>query len=58
MEGKHMKRARIERLKEIFDKAFGVMRHEWDFGEFTAQNEADEKEAAEIFAELLREATP
>jgi hypothetical protein len=51
-----MKRERIERLKELFDSAFNVVRNEWDFGDFTAQNNADEKEAEEIFAELLSEA--
>lgn len=51
-----MKRERIERLKELFDDAFSVVRNEWSFGDFTAQIAADEAEANEIFAELLSEA--
>lgn len=51
-----MKRERIERLKEMFDDAFSAMRSEWDFGHFTAINDANEKEAEEIFAELFAEA--
>ncbi len=51
-----MKRQQIERLKELFDDAFTVVRNEWDFGDFRAQLDADEKEAQAIFAELLAEA--
>lgn len=51
-----MKREKIERLKEIYDNAFGVLRAEWDFGDFKKQNDSDEKEAEAIFSELLREA--
>ena len=50
-----MKRERVERLKAIFDDAWAVVRNEWDFGEFSTKIDADEKEAEQIFAELLAE---
>ena len=53
-----MKRSRVERLKEIFDSAFDVVRNEWDFGDFSAQINAEEKEAEEIFAELMTDWQP
>jgi hypothetical protein len=51
-----MKRERIERLKKLFDDAWGVMEDEWNFGEFKTRIEEDSKEAQQIFAELLKEA--
>lgn len=51
-----MKRERIERLKVLFDDAWGVMENEWSFGDFTKDIEKDKAEAEEIFAELLKEA--
>lgn len=52
-----MKRAQIERLKELFDQAWNVLDQEWSFGEFKARIEADREEADAIWAELLREAS-
>jgi hypothetical protein len=51
-----MKREKIERLKELWDDAWNVVRNEWGFGDFKEQLDAKEKEAKEIFADLLREA--
>lgn len=50
-----MKRERIERLKELWDDAWGVVRNEWDFPPFTEKLNAEEKEVEEIFAELFAE---
>lgn len=51
-----MKRERIARLREIFEDAMSVVHAEWNFGHFKAANAAVDKEAEEIFTELLAEA--